>query len=96
MTDQLSDREARAERYFEQDLKGQREWYGKQASAYKNWAQLLAFVAIAAGAATSFFHVFTPAVWGPPETAGLGAFVALSEGWQRIARYGEAGSKGGR
>jgi hypothetical protein len=52
MTDQLSDREARADRYFEQDLKGQREWYGKRASTYKNWTQLLGLVVIAAGAAT--------------------------------------------
>jgi Protein of unknown function (DUF4231) len=86
---ELSDREARADHYFEQDLKGQREWYGKRASAYKNWTQLLALVVIAAGAATSFFQVFTPAPWVPPVTAGLGALVALSEGWQRIARYGE-------
>jgi hypothetical protein len=85
----LSDREARADRYFEQDLKGQREWYGKRASAYKNWAQLLGLVVIAAGGATSFFQVFTPATWVPPVTAGLGALVTLSEGWQRIARYGE-------
>jgi hypothetical protein len=40
MTLQLSDREARADHYFEQDLKGQREWYGQRASTYKNWTQL--------------------------------------------------------
>jgi Protein of unknown function (DUF4231) len=44
---------------------------------------------MAAGAATSFLQVFTPRVWVPAITAGLGALVALSEGWQRIARYGE-------
>jgi hypothetical protein len=69
--------------------KGQREWYGKRASAYKNWTELLGLVVIAAGAATSFFQVFTPATWVPAVTAGLGALVTLSEGWQRIARYGE-------
>jgi Protein of unknown function (DUF4231) len=84
-----SDREARAERYFKQDLKDQREWYGRRASVYKNWAQLLGLVIIGAGAATSFVQVFTPATWVPPLTAGLGALVALSEGWQRIARYNE-------
>jgi hypothetical protein len=89
MTDQMSEREARADHYFAQDLKGQRDWYGKRASTYKNWTQLLGFVVIAAGAATSFFQVFTPAPWVPPVTAGLGALVALSEGWQRIARYSE-------
>jgi Protein of unknown function (DUF4231) len=50
---------------------------------------LLSLVVIAAGAATLFFQVFTPAPWVPPVTAGLGALVTLSEGWQRIARYGE-------
>jgi hypothetical protein len=53
MASQVSDREARAERYFEQDLKGQREWYGKRASAYKNYTQILSLVIIAARAATS-------------------------------------------
>jgi Protein of unknown function (DUF4231) len=48
----------------------------------QNWAQLLGLVVVAAGAATSFFQVFTPATWVPPLTAGLGALVALSgETW---------------
>ena len=89
MAGQSSDREARAERYFEQDLKGQREWYGKRASAYKNYTQILGLVVIAAGVATSFLQVFTPRLWVPAVTAGLGALVALAEGWQRITRYGE-------
>jgi hypothetical protein len=89
MSGQFSDREARADRYFEQDLKGEREWYGRRASSYKNWMQLLALVVIGAGAATTFVQVFTPATWVPVLTAGLGALVALAEGWQRIARYGE-------
>ena len=89
MAGQLSDREARAERYFEQDLKGQREWYGRRAAAYKNRTQLLGLIVIGAGAVTSFLQVFTPATWVPVLTAGLGALVALAEGWQRIARYGE-------
>jgi hypothetical protein len=90
MVGQLGDREARAERYFEQDLKGQREWYGTRASAYKSYTQILALVVISAGAVTSFLQVFTPAAWVPAVTAGLGALVALAEGWQRIARYGES------
>jgi hypothetical protein len=90
MASQVSDREARAERYFKQDLKDQREWYGKRASAYKNYTQLLALVVIGAGAITSFVQVFAPAIWVPAVSAGLGALVALSEGWQRIARYSEA------
>jgi hypothetical protein len=48
MTDQLSDRGARADHYFEQDLKGQRGWCDKRASTYKNWTQPLALVVIPA------------------------------------------------
>jgi hypothetical protein len=88
MSDQLSEREPRADRYFKQDLKGQLDWYGKRASVYKNRTQFLGLVVIGAGAATSFLQVFT-AAWVPALTAGLGALVALSEGWQRIARYNE-------
>jgi hypothetical protein len=57
----------------------------ERASTYKT-GQLLGLVVIAAGAATSFFQAAT---WVPAVTAGLGALVTLSEGWQRIARYGE-------
>jgi hypothetical protein len=57
MAGQLSDREARVERYFEQDLKGQREWYGTRASIYKNYTQLLALVIIRGGATTLFLQV---------------------------------------
>ena len=49
MADQPSDRKSRAERYFAQDLKGQREWYGKRALAYKNYTHILGFVLIAGG-----------------------------------------------
>jgi hypothetical protein len=89
MVDQPNDRETRAKRYFEQDLNGQREWYGKRASVYKSYSQLLALVVIGAGAATSFLQVFTGKFWVPAVTAGFGALVTLAEGWQRIARYGE-------
>jgi hypothetical protein len=58
MVDESNDRETRAKRYFEQDLKGQREWYGKQASSYKNRTQLLALAVICGGTSTSFLQVF--------------------------------------
>ena len=85
-----SARENRAQQYFEQDLKKQRQWYGDRASAYKKRAQLLSFLVIAAGAATTFVQVFDKALWVPALTAALGVIVTLAEGWQRIARYGEA------
>src|SRR5215211_390521 len=82
-------REARAEQYFEQDLKGQRRWYGERASTYKQRTQVLALLVIGAGAATSFVQVFAAQPWVPVVTAALGAVVVLPEGWQRISRYGE-------
>jgi hypothetical protein len=69
MTDQLSDRETRAERYFEQDLKGQREWYGKRASAYKTGPSFLVLSSLLPERQLRSFRVFTPAIWVPPVTA---------------------------
>jgi hypothetical protein len=85
-------REARAEQYLEQDLKGQRRWYSERASIYKRRTQLLGLLILGAGAATSFFQVFAAHPWVPVVTAALGAVVVLVEGWQRIARYGETWS----
>jgi hypothetical protein len=70
VSNQFSNREGLADRYFEQDLKGQREWYGRQASASRNWMQLLSLVVIGAGAATSFVQVFMPANWVPVRRTG--------------------------
>ena len=83
-------REARAERYFERDLAGQRRWYGDRASRFKTHAQVLGLAVVAAGAATSFLQVFRDARWVPVLTALLGAVVALAEGWRQIARHDEA------
>ncbi|MFC1456967.1 DUF4231 domain-containing protein [Microvirga arabica] len=82
-------REARADQYFERDLKGQRDWFSKHASAYKQRSQSLAFLVIAAGSITTFVQVFGQAPWVSIITAGLGALVVFAEGWQRIARYSE-------
>ena len=83
-------REVRAERYFERDLAGQRGWYGERATRFKQRAQALGMIVVAAGAATSSLQVFHDARWVPVLTALLGAVVALAEGWRQIARYDEA------
>lgn len=83
-------REARAERYFEHDLAGQRRWYGERAPRHKARAQALGLAVVAAGAATSFLQVFRGAAWVPVLTALLGAAVAVAEGWRQIARHDEA------
>ena len=82
-------REARAERYFEHDLKGQRRWYSERASAYSQRAQWLGLFVIAAGASTPVLQAFGAAPWVAVTTALLGGLVAVAEGWQRIARYTE-------
>jgi hypothetical protein len=88
--DQKTVRDARAQAYFEQDLKGQRQWYSTHSSTYKSRAQILSLLVLAAGAATTFVQVFGENWWAPTTTAALGVFVILMEGWQRIARYNEA------
>jgi hypothetical protein len=83
-------REARAERYFERDLAGQRGWYGERASRFKIRAQVVGIVVVGAGAATTFLQVLRDVRWVPVLTALLGALVALAEGWRQIARYDES------
>ncbi len=87
--DRRNVREARAQAFLEQDLKGQRQWYSQRSSAYKTRAQMLSLFVLAAGAATTFVQVFRDVWWISILTAGLGALVILTEGWQRIARYNE-------
>ena len=82
-------REARAQQYLDHDLQGQKDWYGKRASTCKQRTELLAFLIIAGGAATAFVQIFASAPWVPVVAAALGSMIALAEGWQRIARYGD-------
>ena len=83
-------RAARAERYFERDLAGQRVWYSARATRLKARAQALGVTVVGAGAATTFCQVFGQVPWVPVVTALLGALVAVAEGWRQIARYDEA------
>ena len=87
--DQHAQREQRAARYFDQDLEDQRNWYSQKASRFKWRAETLSFLVIAAGILTTFFAAISKAPWVATVTASLGALIALAEGWQRIARYGE-------
>jgi len=87
--DQKGAREARASAYLEQDLKGQRQWYSKRSSSYKKRTEVFSILIIAAGAATTFVQVLGNRWWATILTAALGGLVILTEGWQRIARYGE-------
>jgi hypothetical protein len=88
-----SAREARAQAYFEHDLKKQRDWYSDRASRYKTRSQVLSMFVIVAGVATTFVQMFggqeQPQLLVPVITAFLGGAITLTEGWQRIARYSE-------
>jgi hypothetical protein len=90
--DRKSARAARAQSYFDQDLNKQLDWYSDRASVYKSRNQLLSIFVIVAGVATTFVQIFSQEQqlpWVPVITAALGGAVALTEGWQRIARYSE-------
>jgi hypothetical protein len=86
MTDQLNDREVQAERYFDQGPAGvvRQASLGLQKLNPASWP--CRHCCRSGNLVLSGLH---PAIWVPPVIAGFGALVALSEGWQRIARYGE-------
>jgi hypothetical protein len=89
--DRKSARTARAQAYFDHDLIKQRDWYSDRASLYKSRSQLLSVFVIVAGVVTTFLQIFGQEQqrWVAVITAALGGAIALTEGWQRIARYGE-------
>ncbi len=89
ITAAYAERERRCAFYFENTLAGQRQWYGRKASAFKQRAEVLGLVIIAAGALVAFIPVFGAEPWSRIATGALGAVVAIVEGWQRIARYAE-------
>jgi Protein of unknown function (DUF4231) len=89
--DRKSAREARAQAYFDQDLRKQRDWYSDRATLHKSRSQLLSMFVIVAGVATTFVQMFGQEQhwWVPVLTAALGGAITMTEGWQRIARYSE-------
>ena len=82
-------RNALAERYFKNDLADQRRWYSEKAGLFKTRSELLALLTIVLGASITFIQVFGVAPWVPIVSGSIGAVVAISAGWQRIARYSE-------
>src|SRR3954465_8970609 len=80
--DRLAAHMARAQRYLDDHLKKQRQWYSEKASAYKDWSQRLNLAVIACGALVTVAQVFASALplVIPAVTAVLGAAVALLAG----------------
>jgi hypothetical protein len=84
-----TERDALAERYFKNDLADQRRWYSEKAGLFKTRSELLALLTIVLGASITFIQVFGAEPWVPAVSGAIGAIVAVSAGWQRIARYSE-------
>jgi len=82
---------ARARRYFDEDLQGQRKWYGRKAARLKNCHIYTSFVIIGAGAATSVLQIWSGAgtFWIGFATALLGALVVVTKGAQDLYKYQE-------
>ena len=80
---------ARAKRYLDQHLEGQRSWYSKKASRYKRWSQWLAVTVLAAGGLTTLVQILPVGFSVKLVTAGLGLIVVLAKGVERIWNYEE-------
>jgi hypothetical protein len=86
-------RRQRANRYFDEDLRGQRKWYSARAGRQKGMHVWLSFVVLAAGAATAVTQLFAPASPDhapgvvPIITALLGTLVVVAKGVERIWRF---------
>jgi hypothetical protein len=90
--DRLAARMALAERYLDDHLKKQREWYSEKASTHKDWSQRLGLAVIACGVLVTFAQAFAGALplVIPAVTAALGVAVALLTGIQRIWKFDES------
>jgi hypothetical protein len=80
-------RAAFADRYYDQDLKKQRQWYSDKANALKKRGEAIAFLVIFLGTATTFVQALPDGSWKSIVSAALGASIVIVEGWKKIARY---------
>jgi hypothetical protein len=87
--DPYPERKRRADRYFDDHLGKQRNWYSKNAGKSKRRTNFLAFVVLACGAATTVIQLFEGHAWLPLTTAILGTLVVLTKGLESIGNYQE-------
>jgi hypothetical protein len=85
------ERRKRADRFFDEDLKGQRKWYSERASLFKKRSFQTSFLIISAGATIAAIGTFQSqdTHWVGPASAMLGGLVAILKGWEQIVRYDE-------
>lgn len=84
-------RKSRAETYFIDHLKGQREWYGREAGYNKKMTARLSLLLLTFGSMISLIQLLAPhfPVIIPYVTALLGALVVITKGLERIGKYEE-------
>ena len=88
-----TERQQRADEYFQVHLNGQREWYSQKASSYKRWGQHLSVVIIASGSLVSVVQLLpvdAGARWVTILTACLGLVITLAKGVDRIGKFEES------
>ena len=88
-----AERQQRADEYFRVHLNGQREWYSRKASSYKQWGHILSIVVIACGALIPVVQLLPTnpnTIWVTMLTAGLGLIVTLAKGIDRIGKFEES------
>ncbi|MCP5245836.1 MAG: DUF4231 domain-containing protein [Burkholderiales bacterium] len=90
-----TERQQRADEYFQVHLNGQREWYSKKATSYKKWGQILSVVVIGSGALVSVVQLVpvdtdVGARVIAMLTAFLGLIITLAKGIDRIGKFEES------
>ena len=92
-TDATEARAQRADTYFKEHLKGQREWYSQRAGRYKALYRALAAIVLTGGALTAFVQVFVGTTYGdlvPWVTGLLGLVITVSKGLDQIIQPGQS------
>ena len=84
-----TERKAKADRYYNEHLEEQRQWYSKNASKNKAWSRFLGAAILTAGALTTAVQIADPSATVQIITAVLGLIIVLSEGLERLCGFGD-------
>ena len=84
-----TERKAKADRYFDDHLEEQLQWYSKNASKNKAWSRRLGAAILAAGAMTTAVQIAEPSTTVQIISAILGLIIVLSEGLERLCGFGD-------
>ena len=81
------ERQARADAYFDDHLKGQHEQYSRDAAGNKHRSEFLAFIILACGVGVMVVQIFNDLAWALPLTVAFGALVVIAQGLSRVGKY---------